>query len=345
MTLDLDLDRLLAPLSHEAPSGIDLRRDQAFDLLQAALDPGYDFPKDDTGREIQVPKPRDYPKIRREALTLLGRGRELRVLVILTEALVATDGPTGLAAGLTLIRRSLEAHWDHLYPELDPEGPTPAVQADLRLGILRELAAPRMRSELGRMRLADVPGRGSVGWRQWELASGAANPLAYEKKVDLASLEAVLKGAGPEATSERVGALDLALAEVAAIDRVLAERIGDTGFLQDVGPLTELLAKLRSLLAQHGGTTPMPAATSGTHVAAANDPMPAGVPARVDSREEVLHVLDLAIEYYRRREPGSPIPLLLERARRLVPLSFLEVVADLAPEATKQIRGVLGAKE
>jgi type VI secretion system protein ImpA len=38
-------------------------------------------------------------------------------------------------------------------------------------------------------------------------------------------------------------------------------------------------------------------------------------------------------EYFRQHEPSSPIPMFLERAKRLVAKDFLEVLADIAPEA------------
>ena len=65
-------------------------------------------------------------------LTCSKTGRDLRVLIVLAEALAVTDGPGGLAAGLTLIRRSLQEHWDTLHPSLDLDEPEPRTR--LRFG-------------------------------------------------------------------------------------------------------------------------------------------------------------------------------------------------------------------
>ena len=46
-----------------------------------------------------------------------------------------------------------------------------------------------------------------------------------------------------------------------------------------------------------------------------------------------MRALELVIDYYRRREPGSAVPLLVERARRMVPMTFMEAIGDLAPDA------------
>ena len=70
---------------------------------------------------------------------------------------------------------------------------------------------------------------------------------------------------------------------------------------------------------------------------------PAGrLPARLDSREDVLRALELVIDYYRRREPGSAVPLLVERARRMVPMTFMEAIGDLAPDALTRVQDLLG---
>ena len=63
--------------------------------------------------------------------------------------------------------------------------------------------------------------------------------------------------------------------------------------------------------------------------------------ARLDNRDDVLKALDLVVDYYRRREPGSPVPLLIERARRMVPMTFMEAIGDLAPDALNRLKDLL----
>ena len=65
----------------------------------------------------------------------------------------------------------------------------------------------------------------------------------------------------------------------------------------------------------------------------------------IQSREDAIRALDAVAEYFRRTEPSSPIPLFVERARRLVAKSFLEVLADLVPDAVPQARTVGGVSE
>src|SRR4029077_4826614 len=62
----------------------------------------------------------------------------------------------------------------------------------------------------------------------------------------------------------------------------------------------------------------------------------------IRSRQDAIRALDAAAEFFRRNEPSSPIPLFLERAKRLVSKSFLEVLADVAPEAVPRARAAGG---
>ena len=56
----------------------------------------------------------------------------------------------------------------------------------------------------------------------------------------------------------------------------------------------------------------------------------------------MLRALELVVDYYRRREPGSAVPLLIERARRMVPMTFMETIGDLAPDALGRLQDLLG---
>lgn len=63
----------------------------------------------------------------------------------------------------------------------------------------------------------------------------------------------------------------------------------------------------------------------------------------VRSREDVQRLIGLCIDWLRTHEPSSPVPMLLERARRLVAKDFLEILRDVAPDAlpaVQQLRGL-----
>jgi type VI secretion system protein ImpA len=65
----------------------------------------------------------------------------------------------------------------------------------------------------------------------------------------------------------------------------------------------------------------------------------------VATRADAMRLLDLVLDYYRRYEPSSPLPLLLERARRLADKNFIDILRDLAPDSVTQAQLVTGARD
>jgi len=65
----------------------------------------------------------------------------------------------------------------------------------------------------------------------------------------------------------------------------------------------------------------------------------------INSREDVIRVLDKIVSYYERAEPSSPIPLLIKRSKRLVSASFLDIVRDIASDGLTQVENLRGKDE
>jgi type VI secretion system protein ImpA len=64
----------------------------------------------------------------------------------------------------------------------------------------------------------------------------------------------------------------------------------------------------------------------------------------ITSRQDAIRALDAVAEFFRRHEPSSPVPLFVDRAKRLVSKNFLEVLADVAPDALPGARTAGGLK-
>jgi len=60
------------------------------------------------------------------------------------------------------------------------------------------------------------------------------------------------------------------------------------------------------------------------------------MPGQVNTREDVVRALEQIIAYYERNEPSHPLPIVMKRAKRMVTMSFLEIMKDVAPEAMSQ---------
>ncbi|MOA57099.1 hypothetical protein D3C78_1812120 [compost metagenome] len=47
--------------------------------------------------------------------------------------------------------------------------------------------------------------------------------------------------------------------------------------------------------------------------------------------------------YFERYEPGHPAALLIRRAQRLMPLNFMEIIQDMAPETGQAFQNIVGS--
>jgi type VI secretion system protein ImpA len=66
------------------------------------------------------------------------------------------------------------------------------------------------------------------------------------------------------------------------------------------------------------------------------------MPGQINTREDVVRALDQIIGYYERHEPSHPLPIVMKRAKRLVTMSFLEIMKDVAPDAMSQAEQLRG---
>ena len=58
-----------------------------------------------------------------------------------------------------------------------------------------------------------------------------------------------------------------------------------------------------------------------------------------------MRSLDGIIAFYERTEPASPIPHLVRRVRRMVPMDFMQLMAELAPSGIKEFRSAAGVAD
>jgi type VI secretion system protein ImpA len=157
---------------------------------------------------------------------------------------------------------------------------------------------------------------------------------------------AALEDVGEEALSQILSSLDVIVESIRRADSVLTENAGgETG--TNFTATYESIASIRRSVAQFSS------GDSGTDGAPAGDASGAGasmaqaagaegsVGGRIDTREDVLRALEAIGDYYRRREPGSPVPLALARARDWVNADFLTVLEDIAPGGMDEVRRVL----
>jgi type VI secretion system protein ImpA len=333
----IDPAKFISALDAANPSGPNLEYDADFLALDRAQQ---GKPEQVIGDNVKPGEDPDWPDVRDRAVALLERARDLRVAASLSMALLKTEGITGLAAGLTVVRGLLEGQWDTVHPQLDADDDNdPTFRVNSLMGLasaegllkaLRESAVVQSKT-LGRFSLRDM-----------RIASGKMPaPASMASPPQQTSIDAAFLDADLDALKATAEGLASALDQVSAIDRLLVDKVGARA--PELKPLVLDLAELKrtfaeKLAARGVGSAPGSETTSGSPGA------PGAAPGEIGSREDVVRQLDRLCEYYRRFEPSSPIPLLLQRAKRLVAKDFMEIIRDMTPSGVAEAE-MLGGVE
>jgi len=340
----LPIDSLLEPVPGASPCGRDMEYEPAFLELQELA---RGKPEQTIGDKVKPGQEPAWPKVRDAAQSMFGSTKDLRVAGILHLALVKTAGIAGLEGGLRLMSALLDRYWDNVYPLLDAEDDN---DSTMRVNSL--LAGLANEDVLGTMRLVPlVESRqfGKHSLRAYRLATGVlkADPVAAnaEPRIELTRIEAAFSDASIDSLKEAAELLNAAVGHLNAIEHVLLDKAD--GIPDDLKPLTSDLRDMKAVidgqLGKRGvdsGATNTVNGTEGGQEAAGNQTASGAV----RNRSDVLAAIDRICEYYARAEPSSPVPLLLQRAKRLVNKDFMEIVRDLTPAGVAEAE-VIGGLE
>ncbi len=337
----IDVEGLLGEVSAEEPCGEDLEYDAAFGEMTRAAEGQAARQMGDSVIEAVGP---DWGQVRRLALELTSRTKDLRVAVYLARALLNTDGFAGLGDGLRLLNGLIERYWEPVHPRLDPDDDN---DPTLRVNTITILCDPEMTLRGAREApLVEKRGLGRFSLRDIEVAGGQASPRKDEQPPEMAAIDAAFAECDLDELQATAAALHGSIEAMQALESTLTERVSTTHAV-DLSALPKLLRAAHHVVAERlalrGIVTEGVAAEPQAGAAETGGGPP--ISGDIRSREDVVRVLDKICEYYNRYEPSSPIPLLLQRAKRLVSKSFMEIMRDMAPDGVSQAETIGGIRE
>jgi type VI secretion system protein ImpA len=339
----------LPDLADGTPCGPDLELDPAFGELERSAQ---GKPESQFGDTVQPATPPDWEETARLAEELLTRTRDLRILTLLAIARLHLTGLPGFSAVLTLISSVLQDHWEHVHPQLDPEDNNDPLFRSNALIVLADPA--RVLRPMRDTPLAAPPRGRAVTYRDIAILNGSLEAEAGRERLNEAAVRDSFARTDPAHRLSVHTAVANALADTTAILSAF-----DTRARPGSGPNLDGLAKLlRDIERELARFEPLddvqpeaePEAEVETSAAepAAEVSRPRATVATIQSirsfgtREDALYALELAAAYFRANEPTSPLPLLIERARRLADLPFLEILREIAPDGLPQAQIVTG---
>lgn len=339
----IDPAAFISALDAADPSGPNLEYDADFLALDRAQQ---GRPEQVIGDSVKPGEDPDWPDVRDRAEALLARARDLRVASALATALLKTEGVAGLAAGLTIIRGLLEGQWDTVHPQLDADDNNdPTFRVNSLMGLS---SADGLLKALRESPVVQSKALGRFGLRDMRIASGKSPaPASMTDPPQQTQIDAAFLDADLDSLKATAAALAASLDQVSGIDRLLVDKVGASA--PELKPLVLDLSDLKRIFGEKlaargvGSAGGGESAAGGTAGGAAAGGA-AGGTGEVSSREDVVRQLDRLCDYYRRYEPSSPIPLLLQRAKRLVAKDFMEIIRDMTPSGVAEAE-MLGGVE
>jgi type VI secretion system protein ImpA len=301
-------------------------------------------PERQVGEVVVAAEGPEWRPIVEKATALLGQSKDLRIGVYLARGALEVQGFSGFADGLTLLRRTVEEFWPTCHPQLDADdGNDPTLRVNAMEGLVaRDMinalrAAPLVKSKaFGDIRLRDIE---SAAVKRPDGTTGAAN------------LDASFLDVPAPALILATQTLERCVTEAKGLEEVWNTHLDSGGpNLTDLRRvLFQAQEALRARVAALAPAGADAAATNGTAdatngAAASGPPSVSGGGLRGEprSRDDVMKALDAIIAYYGRYEPSSPVPLLLERCKRLVTMSFMDIVRDMLPDGVSNIETIAG---
>ncbi|MEX0970450.1 MAG: type VI secretion system protein TssA [Paracoccaceae bacterium] len=341
--MNIDVEALIEPFDGDSPCGEDLEYDPDFVELETLAKPKGE---QQVGDAVIAGEAVDFNDVGKRALELLGRSKDLRIAVILAEAALHTDGFDAFGKVMDYIDRVLDVYWDTVHPMLDADDDD---DPTMRVNAVRGLVGTD--TVLRAVRWAPLTlsrGMGRFGLRHVQVAEGESPPAA---DMDQVPTTALINGAFTDTDPEQMAAIRTGITKsreaLKQLGKTLDARISSQS--PDLSALDKLLFKAQGAVnkALGGGEAEAPKGGSDTPAPSGGGaPRPSGGGGgAIASNDDVVRAIDRICEYYARYEPSSPVPLLMQRARRLVSADFMTIMKDMASGGVEQVSTISGISE
>jgi len=340
--MDIDVEALLLEFEGDSACGEDLEYDPDFIELESISKPKEE---QQVGSSVLAGEEVDFSKVGSMALGILERSKDLRAAVFLAEAVLHSDGFVPFERVMAYIHGVLDTYWACAHPELDEDDDD---DPTMRVNAMRGLADPdTVLRAVRRAALTDSRGMGRFSLRDISIADGEISPPEGEGPIDHATISAAFQDTDPDTMATIREAVGKSREHVKNITAILDDKVGAFG--PDLSELDNALSKAQSAIVSvlGGDASDEEAAADGGD---AGDGAPVShsstpISGAVNTRDDVTRMIDKICEYYARSEPSSPVPVLLQRARRLVAADFVTIMKDMASDGMNQVRVIGGLED
>ena len=327
-----DVEALLAPVSEDNPVGEDL----SYDAGRQDIETAFETSAAGEGGEGEISWRDIISKIEAQS----SKTKDLWLAGYLTRAGARSGSLPVVARGAQYLAGLLNRYWDNVHPQLDEygfQGRKTPLESLTRLGdFINPLKSTIL---ISHQRLGQYSGNDMERFiREGESAEGYGMFRAAMAEMPAEDIEAA------------VAQLDEIKTGIARADAIMTMNQGSetsVNFQPTYDALASIRKSLITFLPGGGGDEDAGAEAEGGDAGTAQGSSGGGgsanrgAPGSIESRDDVVKAMDAINDYYRRKEPGSPVPLALRRAREWVSLDFMQVIEDIAPGSLDDVRRVL----
>jgi type VI secretion system protein ImpA len=294
----------------------------------------------------------DWRAVKKQAIEYLDKTRDLKLISVLAQSVLNTEGLAKFEQCLNGLTQQIKNHWQEVFPPLDEDDGDPLERIsalghicdkDFIISILKKLPIAHSKV-LGNVTLQSI--------------DRAVGPAVSKNEGDLAipQIIGIFKESDPEQITATYNHVNKCVAHLTEINDTFIEHAGNE-YNVNFDATIDVLNQLGNSLKKYGNLnievitkaeeatespTLQPSTGDSTSANTQNYPTFDSANMKLTSRDDVERCFDLILAYYQQCEPSSPVPILINRAKKLVNSDFLDIVRDIFPDALDQVQKLGG---
>lgn len=327
-----DIDDLLSEAPSNPPCGPEMTYAAEFLALEQLARGKIEQQYGDTIIPAEDP---DWQSVESSALQLLRQSKDMRIAGLLCRSWTNTEGFVGLARGLTLMSALLENYWDTIHPLPEDDDYFMRMNAVAMLndvtGLLRELRQTEfLASNFGSFTVRD--------------AEALARGQRAESNAQL-TVEQLRLGMGSalEQGYPLLLAVPTAKEGLEKLVRICTNKLPHHQ-QPDLGNIQSLVSLLNAMLpkGKQEAQAPADAADAADTPGSTVTIRPPDSNGEIRTRDDAVKQLVKIAEFLESTEPTNPASLLIRRSAKLMGMSFIDILRELAPQSLQQIEVITG---
>jgi type VI secretion system protein ImpA len=342
-------ETIISPISDEFYCGENLDEDSGF---QNFFFEAQGIPERYDGQTTNPAEPPDWREVKKKAIVYLGKTKDLKLLSILSQAVLNTEGIVKFESCLSGISKLIEQQWQTIYPPLDEDDGDPIE----RVSALGYLSDTFIINALKTLPLAESKVLGKVSVQTIDKAIAGAENVndGDNSKLSISQIKGIFSEVDVQNTINIFTAVNNCIAHLNDINESFVKNAGSQYSVTFDGPLAvlkqissalEKYANVQIVVEEAPDSDESTDGGSSTNQHSSQTRNGFDATGKMRCREDVEKCFNLILEYYSEFEPSSPIPILVKRANKLVHLDFLEIMKDIYPDALQTLHKLGGIEE